>query len=212
MWFPFDNKLVLENEGARAVYRGRHYVRIPEYRFSIPLILKGIERTLTMSTSGESNEVEGVAVFDVSRRRLQMIGAIYRQVGVLVYFVVPGSSGSEDLSHLTEQQRSWYWPCKLDYEANEFSGRLERWRLVICIPHEQILRIPEIVIMPHVNKLQFDVHLTGLYVPERKLSDQGSPRGDRAYLLPKSYWGKKTPRLLGYVSSLSIEQHVSCSA
>ena len=150
MWFPFANKLVLEDEGARAV------------------------------------------------------GTLYRQVEVLVFFAVSGEAGSENLSHLTEQQRGW--------EANERSARLERWRLVIGLPPEQIARIPEIATMPHVNNLQLDVHLTGLFVPERKLSDRGWPRGDRAYLLPKSYWGEKTPRLLGYVSSLSIEQHVSCGA
>lgn len=195
---------VLDKEGAEAVFEGKRYVLIPNYQFQVDLQFKSLERKVTLSLRDQENELDGVAAFKGSPRRITMMGVRPRDAEILVIFATLDERERAEWGVTEEQARRW--PCRLDYEADEQTGNLERWRLVLDIPREEIARIVDIATSPGVHELTLAVHLIGLYMPEGEVSEKRWPRANLAYLLPKSFWGAKIPRVYGYASWLVVNQ------
>jgi hypothetical protein len=194
---------ILEEGDEKAIFRGRRYVRIADYRFQIAPKFKTLERKLTLSSREEGHELNGVAVLERDWRRIAMMGAGFRDADILVIFVP--MEQSEEWNITEEQARRW--PCALSYEVNEQTGRLQRWRLVLYnLPAITITKIAEVAMLPWVLNLTLEVYLGGLYMLAGQVSEDGWPRGKLAYLLPIGHWNGKTPRVFGFASWLEVDQ------
>lgn len=207
---PESNRMsiaVLENEGARAVFKGKRFVLIPNYDFWISSVFRSLERKITLSfSSGEVTDLDGIAAFDSDSNRIRMMGTREQAADILVIFATLDEGERADWGVTAEQAKRW--PCRLDYESDEQTGVLRRWRLVLDIPWPVIGRIAEIATLTGIDKLKLEVHLSGLYMPEREVSKDGGARTNLAYLLPKSHWGGKSPKVYGYATCLQVDQRL----
>src|SRR5271170_5652691 len=148
----------LEDNGARAVYKGRRYVRVPDCKFYVCAKLKSIDRSYRLSLGDESSDVSGVATFE-GHQRIKMMGRHYRAADILVVFTTLEHYEREKWHISNEHMKRW--PCRLDYEADAHTG-VVRWRLVLDLPADEIERIVEISTTMGVYGLSLSISLGGL--------------------------------------------------
>lgn len=200
--------VVLEDGGRYAIFNGRRYQQIPDYNFSTSFDVRSLERTVTLSLNDEHHEVTGTAAFRDRQRHIVMMDAHHRNAEVIVIFSTFEEGEYEREGQPVTREQTRRWPCWLAYEADERTGRLQRWRLVLDMPRLTIRRVAELAASAGLTGLTLDISLSGLYVPDGELNQYGLPTGSYAYLLPRPSWEGKTPRLFGYVSLLHVNQQV----
>ncbi len=205
----WDGSAVIKDDGATAIFRGRRYTRLDDYRFGITLKMRRFEWEFsTLGIIGASTDtnhgLHGYASMQGSHANIRVMGErATDEIGVSFGPPPTEQRDIETWGEVAKETLGQHMSCRLTYEKGTYEGAVGRWGLHVLMPEPLRLELIELAKRPGTLDLTLDISLDKVYV--RQVNARGGPQSKIGYLLPLSHYKKYHCEARGYVWDLKAE-------